>query len=530
MSAFEVLLGICPYILLAGTAAAAPEPIHLVTNLEDNLEETLARAVEAKAARAVVATPEKVVPYLSVQNSSDERVVLEARLPNESARRRVLSPRAPTSEQWVQIVALAGAELLESEALELLELMTRACERTSRPPRRTAPPAPELPRVPEASQPSVPQHSTPRLMSIPGRTATLRAEPTTELEEPAPRPRNHLDLVPLGLDFIPYLGMSSIWKGGDRRVLSIGALGGWTGALEGVAVSGVVDLVETHVRGMEIGGVVALAHGSVEGLQLGGISASAGGYLDGLQLGGISARAERVRGLQIGGISSYAAGGLEGVQLGLVNHAGEGAGLQAGLVQHVDGDFDGIQVGLVNVVGGKAGVQIGLVNVSESAQASIGLVNAQRDAPLTMRAGVDSDGFLRAAFRHGGGLIHGWIDGGYSLVDPMVVRAGMGWGISPYDDETLRVDADALAHALWYLRAPEGSEDGSVPDLVTELRISASYAVLDQLSLYANLGAQLQISWRERAMPLAPLGRVALADEEQLFLAPALGVGASITL
>jgi hypothetical protein len=163
------------------------------------------------------------------------------------------------------------------------------------------PPAAESPPPPPSPPPATPRPATP--------APHPRLSPCARLRDSS-TPRS-----PLGLDFVPFAGTSSLDGGRSARAVSVGALGTVSNGIGGAALSGLVNVDAGPVCGAEIAGLVNVADG--------------------------------VQGAQIGGILGVTADDSAGTQISLINVAGRLRGVQIGLI-NVANDTD-VQIGLVNI-------------------------------------------------------------------------------------------------------------------------------------------------------------------------------------
>jgi hypothetical protein len=191
--------------------------------------------------------------------------------------------------------------------------------------------------------------------------------------------------TPVGVDFVPLVGTSSIDAGRSVRTLSIGALGAVSSGIGAVAVSGLVNVDAGPVCGVEAAGLVNVAG--------------------------------RVEGLQVSGIAGVAADGSRGAQVSLVNVA----------------------------AGQLRGVQIGLVNVARDTDAQIGLVNVDLHGRTNLQAWSKPDaGTVLAGLQHGPEHMHTIYGFGMSLSGRPWAVFGMGAHLTP--TERVWIDLDLLQH------------------------------------------------------------------------------------
>ena len=170
--------------------------------------------------------------------------------------------------------------------------------------------------------------------------------------------------------FCPYVGTHGAFEREYINYLSVNLTVGISGGERGLAVAGLSNVVHGDATGVQIAGISNHAHD-----------------------GGI--------GLAMAGVVNTAQGGYRGVQIaGAANHAGDVQGMQL--------------AGLYNVAGRVRGVQIGIVNVAESSDWTLGLVNIVRDGLMILGLQYDAAGSAMLAFRSGGRHLYGILGAGYN--------------------------------------------------------------------------------------------------------------------
>ncbi len=175
--------------------------------------------------------------------------------------------------------------------------------------------------------------------------------------------------------------------------VSVNALWGRNGGVNGVEIGGLVNLIEGDVNGLQIAGLANVAKGDLAGPSLRpGKRAKVG-----VQIAGISNIAASARGGQIAGISNRLyEGDLVGFQAAAMSNqvAGNVVGWQlAGLRNKTEGEVKGTQfAGLYNYAGAAASFQVaGLFNIAEGNQKVqfSSLFNSARDVKHFQMAGVN---------------------------------------------------------------------------------------------------------------------------------------------
>jgi hypothetical protein len=184
-------------------------------------------------------------------------------------------------------------------------------------------------------------------------------EPAPEVPLPVPRPHE-----PVVASF--FYPLASNFRTPDVRThLSVNAIYGVVGQLDGLQLGFLANSVEGPVRGVQLGLLFNLAGGPVRGFQVGFGLNHAEGPLDGLQAALGLNRNGGGRGLQLAFGMNRTAGPWTGLQVAPINVAGDVSGAQIGLV-NVAGRVRGVQLGLINYAEDVEGIPIGLISVTES--------------------------------------------------------------------------------------------------------------------------------------------------------------------
>ncbi len=203
-----------------------------------------------------------------------------------------------------------------------------------------------------------------------------------------------VDLKPLRsfqVSVLPGVGTDGTESVHHRYRLSLNFLGGVTGGVEGLEVSGFANLNRGMIQGAQVAGFCNLVWGDTEGFH-------AAGYMSIIH--------GSTRGFMAAGFLNLVSGNMDGFQgAGFANIvAGSSDGFQgAGFANLVDGNMDGFQgAGFANVVGGDAtGFQgAGFANIaggSVQGTSIAGFANVARDV-----RGMQLAGFINIARRVNG--------------------------------------------------------------------------------------------------------------------------------
>ncbi len=494
-------------------AADEPAPVTVAVRAPDAVDpEALRRSLARDlGVRVEVVRPDADARVI-VEMTPDGLVRLRVRRDGQAPLTRETEAAGDRAETTVT-VSLLVSNLVRDESAELLATLRITAPETT----ADAEAPPLMVPVPAQTPPDVIVVPAPEAESAPAPTEPSPTEPSPT--EPSPTEPTLAD-VPVALDFAPMVGFSSGFAGGDRRVFSLGVLGALEGELDGLGMSGLVDVslgdtngvqlaglasIGGQLSGAQLAGLVSVAGGDANGAQLSGVTSVAGrlggvqlsglvsvaardaggaqlsglvsatpGRLSGLQLSGVASVAGAVDGLQVSGVASVSAGSMSGAQLGLVNVAGA---------------VEGAQLGLVNVAGRVRGVQIGLFNVAEKADAAIGLFSLQTHGRTHLRVGGDTNGLLGVSLVHGG-VTHSILSAAVMPFDGRPTFAlGVGLGARAQLADIVHLDVEGLVHALLDDRV---SQYG--PGLMTELRVLAGVTLLDGVAVYAGLAYRIQIT------------------------------------
>jgi len=228
-----------------------------------------------------------------------------------------------------------------------------------------------------------------------------------------------LDVVFLGVDFLPGVGSSS--RIGDRqvRVFSANVIGGYSAGLAGVEAAGVFNINSEFARGVQGAGVFNIVNGPMGGAQGAGVFNIVDGTMGGVQGAGVFNVVDGdVHGVQAAGTFNIVDGDVNGVQA-------------SGGFNVVDGDVRGVQAGLLNIVSGEVhGVQLGLVNVADDVHGvGIGLVNIYPNGRFHIDTWMDETGQLSQGIKHGSSWLHNIYALGINPMRPMDVSATLGLGV-----------------------------------------------------------------------------------------------------
>jgi len=316
--------------------------------------------------------------------------------------------------------------------------------------------------------------------------------------------------IPLGIDFLPYLGMSADHGLETERAVSLNVLGGMTGAVHGFELGSIFNIDAHATCGLQLSGILNLTAGPTQGLQLSMLNWTQA-RLDGLQLGMVNVAGADIYGAQIGMINvgagalhgfqlsmvGVAARGLNGAQIGQVNiSGGKLHGAQIGQVNVSADDVHGAQIGMVNVAAGNVkGLQLGLVNVASNSDASIGLINVLWHGRTQLDVWGTDAGLAMIGVKHGGRLIHNIYGVGASARGGRAVWASaLGIGARVASPDPVFVDIDLISYGLFVHDKANSRIDSAA---ILQLRVPVGLQLANGLSVF--VAPALNLSFADRS-------------------------------
>ena len=252
--------------------------------------------------------------------------------------------------------------------------------------------------------------------------------------------------------------------------------------VRGIQVSGFANVAGETVQGIQIAGFANVAGEDALGLQVSGFANVAGETAQGMQISGFTNVAgEDALGIQISGFANVAGEDALGIQIaGFANVTGETLyGLQIAGIGNRAESVEGMQIaGIFNKAKKVKGVQLGVVNIAESSDYPIGLVNLIKNGEKGVALTFDELQNLTATFRSGGRVLYGIAGLGYNFKSskPLLVLEG-GLGAHIPCTKKFKINAESIQTTLI----------GS-PGLVTRnsLRVLPAYKITPNFEVFAG--------------------------------------------
>lgn len=298
--------------------------------------------------------------------------------------------------------------------------------------------------------------------------------------EAAPPAPPEPETIPIGVDFVPYVGTSSAMPRA-RRTVSFNLVGGLSGGVDAFGLSGAFDLVLGDMRGLELAGAFSLIDGDL-------------------------------RGVDIAGALNVVTGDTTGLLLAPINVSG--------------GAVKGAQIGAINIAGGEVhGLQLGAINVAPRATAGIGVINVYWDGWVEGDLAITETALMLAGVRHGSGALYNVYYAGTRLDHPSDLSFGLGiggrWQLG--HGLELSLDVTSITTAVGGRINRSRTQFGLRPQL--------AWRFIDHLAIWA--GPTLNVLTTEDAettqdLPGSAVRLTDKEDDQQVFLWPGFAAGIRI--
>ena len=243
---------------------------------------------------------------------------------------------------------------------------------------------------------------------------------------------NFFTSSPYQISLIPGLSSHGMYNSQIVNHFSYNILGGYTAGIDGVEMAGLFNINKKDMKFFQAAGIFNFVGGSTKGIQMAGIYNNVLNNSSGLQAAGLLNRTNNFTGLQMAGLtnidqqaSGFLVAGLfnkaknfnGGVQLaGLFNTAQKSKGLQLSSISNWSADEAGSQFASVfNVAKKVKGFQFALVNIADSSDYTIGLINFIKNGEKSLALSTDETLFTHLDFRSGGRVLYGLIGAGYKF-------------------------------------------------------------------------------------------------------------------
>ncbi|WP_183556751.1 hypothetical protein [Mucilaginibacter sp. SP1R1] len=247
---------------------------------------------------------------------------------------------------------------------------------------------------------------------------------------------NFFTLAPYQVSLTPGLSSHGMYNSQIIDHLSLNMLGGYTAGVKGIELAGLFNINRKDVSFFQAAGLFNVVGGSMRGfqatavynnvlnnaygMQAAGIINRTQNFTGGMQIAGAMNIDQQANGFFIAGLVNRAKSLNSGVQIaGLFNTTGQSKGFQLASVCNWSAGEAGSQfAGVFNVAKKVKGFQFaGLVNIADSSDYPIGLINFIKNGEKSLALSTDETLFTHLDFRSGGRVLYGLIGAGYKSVD-----------------------------------------------------------------------------------------------------------------
>jgi len=239
---------------------------------------------------------------------------------------------------------------------------------------------------------------------------------------------------PYQVSLTPGLSSHGIYNGQVINHFSVNLIGGYTAGIQGIEFGGVFNIDRNNVGFFQAAGAFNVVGGNLKGIQLAGIYNQVLNNASGLQVAGLYNRANNLTsGTQLSAIANVA-DTSHGFQLtALINYS----------------KISGSQFsGLMNIARRVHGFQFAPVNIADSSDYPIGIVNFIKNGQKSLAISYDDSKFMHMDFRSGGRVLYGLLGTGFSTVSGLYKYAlDLGFGVHVMRYQQFMIDGEFVSQA-----------------------------------------------------------------------------------
>jgi hypothetical protein len=240
---------------------------------------------------------------------------------------------------------------------------------------------------------------------------------------------------PYQISLIPGLSSHGMYNSQIVDHFSYNILGGYTAGIDGVEMAGLFNINKKDMKFFQAAGIFNFVGGSTKGVQLAGAYNSvlnnawglqaaglvnkANNFTGGVQMAGLANADQHASGFQVAGLFNHTRNFKGGVQFaGLFNTTDTLNGLQLSSLFNRSAGPTGSQfAAFVNTAKKVKGFQFALVNVADSSDYAIGILNFIKNGEKSIALSTDESLYTHIDFRSGGRVLYGLLGVGYKPVN-----------------------------------------------------------------------------------------------------------------
>lgn len=335
------------------------------------------------------------------------------------------------------------------------------------------------------------------------------------------------------LSLVPGLSTHGRLSSQVENIISINAIGGYTGGTSGIEAGGVFNINRQHTKYLQAAGVFNVTGGNMSGLQAAGVHNHVLGTATGLQASGVSNFSGcQFTGMQVAGVYNHAADTMYGAQIsGVANYTGRSnKGIQIAGVGNISAHtIQGIQVaGVFNYAKTMKGLQIGLINIADSSSGySIGLINYVQKGMHQLSFSTNEITNTNIAFKSGNPKLYSILHAGYNFSNTQKVFSygyGIGTVINP--GRKITVQPEILSRYLY-------TGNWRNANILNSAHINVQANIAKRFALYAAPVFNLYYSNQTKGVngyryPIQPTGYPTIFQQEKVKAWIGFSIGMSV--
>jgi hypothetical protein len=205
---------------------------------------------------------------------------------------------------------------------------------------------------------------------------------------------------PYQISFTPGLSSHGLYNSQIIDHFSLNLLGGYTAGVDGVELGGIFNINRKNAQYFQAAGVFNFVGGNAKGIQLAGMVNKTRNFTDGIQLAGLANIYENAQGISVAGITN------------------------------IGNNSSNVQIsGIVNAAKKVKGFQMALINIADSSDYPVGILNFIKNGEKSITIGTDETLFTQLNFRSGGRRLYSILGIGYKFgSERTVYQLNMGIG------------------------------------------------------------------------------------------------------
>lgn len=276
---------------------------------------------------------------------------------------------------------------------------------------------------------------------------------------------------PYQISVIPGLSSHGLYNSQIIDHFSMNLLGGYTAGINGFEAGGLFNInrgdvqyfqaaglfnfVGGNVKGVQFAGIYNRALKSTSGFQVAGLANNTTDFTSGVQFAGLLNTGKRANAaLQIAGLANLYKKS-NGINVaGLANFARKNSNIQIAGLMNEGGTQTHFQLtALLNHARSVRGTQIGLINIADSSDYPVGIINWVKHGEKTVALETDETFFTQLNLRTGGRVLYSLLGVGYKPGNAdRKYELNLGLGAHLYDSGRFNLSTELTTNLITGLR------------------------------------------------------------------------------